>query len=283
MFLTYPMESFVARHVIIQLVYNGNMDNTTIGPDGTIIAENKYCFGLVGRRENVTLIIYICTLLPALVLKDLGPVLSITGALGASCIAYIAPGLVYIGMNGTNFIQWVGGTSTGNDNDNKNGVEMELPVVRGTASISITDVYNTTNGISTSTDTTTLTKSSSCCRPWYWYIIGMPIWVSIASRGETGIQQFFQLHELGDPNDVTASYVNNGTNTAVAAILNNDNDNSEPNSLSTTSSTTIPEIIGPSRINYYYSIFFIIFGVIAAVAGLTSNIWSIVTSSSASD
>ena len=106
MVFTYPMESFVARHVLVQLLFNGSMDNTTVGPNGEVVPEAKL-FGLMGRREKWTLYLYLMALVPALIFDDIGPVLSLTGSLGASAIAYIAPGLVYLGVNGADFLDWV--------------------------------------------------------------------------------------------------------------------------------------------------------------------------------
>merc|ERR1739845_281060 len=55
-------------------------------------------------RVAWTLGIYLLALLPALLVSDIGPVLSITGSLGGSCLAYIGPGCVYLGLNGEHFL-----------------------------------------------------------------------------------------------------------------------------------------------------------------------------------
>mmetsp|Transcript_46334 Transcript_46334/g.69917 ORF Transcript_46334/g.69917 Transcript_46334/m.69917 type:complete len:506 (-) Transcript_46334:196-1713(-) len=87
MIFTYPMELFVGRHVLVDLFHNGNIDC----PVG---------------RQRMTLGLYFSTLIPALFFDDLGHVLSITGAVGGSCLAYIGPGLVYIGVNSKLFLKW---------------------------------------------------------------------------------------------------------------------------------------------------------------------------------
>lgn len=158
MFFTYPMESFVARHVIIQLVYNGNMDNTTVGPNGEQIPEQKM-LGFLGRRELVTLGLYVMTLIPALIVDDLGPVLSLTGSLGASCIAYIAPGLVYIGVNGADFMQWATGSVRVKNTGGAAPGEVELPVA-GDSSANMevrNDDFSNMGG----------------SKPWWWFPTGM--------------------------------------------------------------------------------------------------------------
>ena len=176
MFFTYPMESFVARHVVIQFFYGGNMDNLSVGPNGEPIPEQKF-LGIIGRRERVTMGIYVLTLIPALIVDDLGPVLSLTGSLGASCLAYIAPGLAYIGVNGADFLHW----ATGSIHTKYTGVagEVELPVVGDTSASLEVGVDATMHGR----------------KPWWWFPTGMPIWTAIASRGDTGVKLF--LAELG--------------------------------------------------------------------------------------
>ena len=84
------MEAFVARHVLVQLFWKGDLDGyifeTTIDPETgeeTVIQrKSTICYNCFNRRHQVTLLIYFMTLAPALVVDDLGPVLSITGAIG---------------------------------------------------------------------------------------------------------------------------------------------------------------------------------------------------------
>ena len=96
MIFTYPMQAFVARHVVAKIMFNGDSEGDT---------RRKLC-GCFGRRELMTVTIYIATLVPALIFDDLGPVLSITGAVGGSCLAFIGPGLVYLGAHGAYFIEY---------------------------------------------------------------------------------------------------------------------------------------------------------------------------------
>ena len=133
MFFTYPMESFVARHVLIMLIHNGDMDakgGCTLenesrveeeelgdeeggdgGGDDLTVSTSRSIEGggllCMNRRQTWTLLIYLSTLLPALIFSDIGPVLSLTGAIGGGCIAYIGPGLVYLGVNGEDFLNSV--------------------------------------------------------------------------------------------------------------------------------------------------------------------------------
>jgi sodium-coupled neutral amino acid transporter 11 len=230
MFFTYPMECFVARHVLVKLLYNGDMDNEAVGVNGEIIPEVKV-FGFLGRREKVTLGIYVATLIPALIVDDLGPVLSLTGSLGASCIAYIGPGLVYFGVNGEDFLIFAAkmledqGYKT-NRKSSENG-QIELPV----AGVS---------GAKIEMNPEPCYPQGS--KPWWWYLGGFPIWCSIASYGALGTRTFLSEME-----------VDRGM------------------SLQSASEDEQEEVIEPCRRDYYISMFFIIFGVIAMVVGVASN------------
>jgi sodium-coupled neutral amino acid transporter 11 len=161
MFFTYPMESFVARHVVVQLFYNGSLDNASVGPNGEQVPEQKF-LGLLGRRELITLGLYVMALAPALIVDDLGPVLSLTGSLGASCIAYIAPGLAYLGVNGSDFLDRATGSfrvPQDSKHSDENG-EVELPVV-GNASVNLETLQEHQAKV--------LHSGSS---PWWWYPTG---------------------------------------------------------------------------------------------------------------
>eukprot|EP01082_Thalassiosira_pseudonana_P014163 g12727.t1 g12727 contig67:2840-3250(+) len=45
------------------------------------------------RRRGLCDLYTLMTLIPALIFSDIGPVLSLTGAVGGSCISYIGPGV----------------------------------------------------------------------------------------------------------------------------------------------------------------------------------------------
>jgi sodium-coupled neutral amino acid transporter 11 len=102
MLFTYPMEAFVVRHVISSIFFAGDLEaDQDMSPP--LLCGMDMNTGLCNRRRSLTFAIYLCTLVPALIFDDLGPILSITGALGGSCIAYILPGLVFLGVNGEHF------------------------------------------------------------------------------------------------------------------------------------------------------------------------------------
>ena len=205
MIFTYPMESFVARHCISQWLWGGAMDD-----DGE--ASSWWCGN---KRVMVTVGLYLAALVPALIFHDLGLVLSLTGSLGASAIAYTAPGLVYLGVNGEEFLDWVGvpiRTAASN--------EIELPVAGDSKAVMDT---TGSNGMS----------MPSSSRPWWWFPLLMPIWVSIASTGAHGTRAFLSDHQQQP--DTTTRF--------------------------------------STKRDFIWSIMFICFGIVAAVCGLASNIF----------
>lgn len=244
MYLTFPMESFVARHVIVQLVYSGNMEHTTVGPDGQVVPEAKW-LGCVGRRERITLLIYILALVPALIFDDLGPVLSLTGSLGASCISYIAPGLVYLGVNGGDFLDWAASSIRGGGSYKSTAAgEIELPVVGDAAATMVVAPPPVPP------DRATVLLQGR--KPWWWWLAAMPLWVAIASCGERGTRRFLADGVNQDPDGIDDDI---------------DDDNSDDNN------DVGAERVGPSRRDYIVSIAFIVFGVVAAVCGVVSNVY----------
>lgn len=260
MFFTYPMEAFVARHVLVQLFYGGDMDGTITTTDPTtgetVTTKAKLCYCLK-RRHQVTIGIYIITLIPALIVDDLGPVLSITGAIGGCCLAYIGPGLAYLGVHGDAFLEWIGGAvqNKNSTTTNKNGatVQVEDLPVEGDATANLPDL--------TATATSPAVRSTAGPKPWWWWPTLMPIWVAIASTGARGMSDRMTAIEQEHGGPATLNTTNlsddlgNGTN--------NDNNDSH---LET-------EVIGPRKRDYFFAMFFILFGIVALVAGVVSNVY----------
>ena len=244
MVFTYPMEAFVARHVLMKLLFDGDMDGhveSSVIPTsldlgmGDITSPNNKSFfapliNYLDRRTTWTFGIFIATLIPAMIVDDLGPVLSISGAIGGSCLAYIGPGLVYLGVNGEYFLHYIKEKLYGGDFDTDDAHH-------GTA--------DSTN------DRTWL----DCPKPWWWYPLGMPIWVHIATVGADGMNERLtalqkEHHEMmTDEGDVHVGH--HHQQQGLGEI----------------------ETIPPIPRDYYISITFITVGVIAAVAGVFANFY----------
>jgi len=245
MFFTYPMEAFVARHVLLQLFFNGDMQgfvtvtDPTTGETTTI--KSKRC-GCLNRRHQVTLGIYIITLLPALIVDDLGPVLSITGAIGGCCLAYIGPGLAYLGVHGESFLEWVAGAlESRNKSSTSPTTASDLPV-EGDA----------TANMQTSPRPTTPSDISGP-KPWWWWPTLMPLWVSIATHGSQGM------------NDRLLAFDSQHGPASPMPTVNHQSGEEADDAPH--------EVIGPCKRDYFFSIFFIFFGIIAMVAGVLSNVY----------
>jgi len=267
MFFTYPMESFVARHVLIMLIHNGDMDakggctlenesrveEEELGDEGgggegddlTVSTSRSIIEGggllCMNRRQTWTLLVYLSTLLPALIFNDIGPVLSLTGAIGGGCIAYIGPGLVYLGVNGEDFLNSIlarlerwRGTKDVNNNSGSGGVTEEDLPVDGDASLEI--------DATTSIDAYERIGSGS--KP-LWYYLGLfPIWCAIANKGATHLKK-----------KTDAAFAVTGVSAESAPSDH---------------SLLLPP---PTKRDYSIAIFFVCFGVVSAVAGVMSNLY----------
>jgi sodium-coupled neutral amino acid transporter 11 len=175
MFCTYPMEAFVARHVLIKLFFDGDMD----GNENETALSSEYSSGqtpsqgFFSRRFKWTCYIYLSTLVPALFLDDLGPVLSLTGAIGGCSLAYIGPGLMYIGVNGDDFLAFIANYL----DDRKRGATPsgvgELPI----------------EGDANANMQTSEFVIPAGAKPWWWYPALMPCWVRVATVGSLGTKE----------------------------------------------------------------------------------------------
>ena len=171
------------------------------------------------------------TIIPALLFNDIGPVLSFTGAIGASCISYIGPGLVFLGVNGEEFMNSIGEYL--NRWRRERGCltteaysEGDLPVDGNASLRQKVDINCTYENI---------TSGRKPC----WYYLGLfPLWVWIANRGASNIQLKIDA--------------------AISSVACDDN---------------IDELPRPSPADFCVCIFFVLFGVVAMVAGVVSNVY----------
>jgi sodium-coupled neutral amino acid transporter 11 len=98
MFATYPLASFVARHVCVVLLFEGRRAHE--GDDASILNRTD-------RRVILTIALYIMAMLPAVFFQDFGTVLALAGVIGGSCLAYIGPGVLFLGVHGGQFMKLV--------------------------------------------------------------------------------------------------------------------------------------------------------------------------------
>jgi len=254
MFFTYPMESFVARHVLVMLFHKGDMDGRD---DPSHTGEDGYEAGgflFLNRRQSWTLSIYIATLIPAFFFEDLGPVLSITGAVGGGCISYLAPGVIYLAVNGEAFLSSVSNLLQNKSRTMTNETlvtDSDLPVAGDSTQV-MSASENAMGGIGlpiAGSRVMATNQSHEGPKPLWYYIGGFPLWCKIASTGKINITQMVDDNVTGE---IT-------------------NSNPQGNELDN------EDTMVPSTSEYCTAIFFILFGVLSLVAGLTSNIWMQVT------
>lgn len=277
MFFTYPMEAFVARHVLVQLLWKGDLDGyifeTVVDPDTgeerSTQRKAKRCRCL-SRRHQVTLLIYLMTLVPALIVDDLGPVLSITGAIGGCCLAYIGPGLAYLGVFGEDFLRRLaesiaaknpGSVGDASEAPSQSG-EAELPI-DGDATAKLDDLRRS---LFCPNKLFAENAHVSYKKPWWWYPLFIPLWIPVALEGSRGINE--RLAALDEEFHRPVS--------PVEAENSNDNSNGSAGSASSLpegqASDSMP-IVDASLTNYGFAIFFVVFGAIALVAGVASNLY----------
>ena len=112
----------------------------------------------------------------------------------------------------------------------------------------------------------------------------MPIWVKIAQIGDRNTKQFFL--DLGATPDDNDDFCGNSSNDEPNHNNNNNNTDDQqqqqsssssqqqpPADTTTTTTTTDILLIPSNRADFICSIFFIQFGIVAAVAGVGTNIY----------
>lgn len=162
-------------------------------------------------------------------------VLSITGSLGGSCVAYIAPGLLFLGLHGDEFLQMVSGALDKRKADDGATGDIELPVA-GDANTTMQAPQVTANHKDTN-------------KPWWWWPLLMPIWCAIASTGSTTLKE--RLAQTGVDFSPSAQ-----ADVEVKVPDEDEDDDLEAH-----------------RKDFCNAIFFVVFGVIAVVAGILSNVY----------
>jgi sodium-coupled neutral amino acid transporter 11 len=216
MLFVYPMESFVARHVCVVLLFQGRHAHE--GDDSTVLSRRD-------RRITLTVALYLVALVPAAIFENLGSVLAATGAgkhsiscslqygrvafgdhvartmylmflfptplVGGSCLSYIGPGIVYIGVHGGRFIQlsdaffgrrtgFLGSLEERPEEFQQQEEEVEYTPLYCDRVQSSVAVHSTT------TDSWFTRQFKNLL----WYIFGMPLWYPLARAGK----QYFTTH-----------------------------------------------------------------------------------------
>jgi len=254
---TYPMECVVARHVLFAILFGDDADLEMDGPCCCI------------WRYFITFIIYVMTLVPALLFVDIGPVLALTGAIGASCLAYITPGILYLGVFGDEFLAY----SSELISDDKNIIVDDQGI------INLEKLKIPLEG-----EKNCMIKLNRATKPWWWYPLLFPIWCRIAQVGRAGLCKKIpkltfetiekQQQPKKDPIDrVVGCYAQETLcNAGFYEIFPKHNsDNNDTNS----NIHQQKDIIQASKREFGIAIFYIIFGCVAMIGGLYETVVSI--------
>ena len=158
MFATYPLASFVARHVCVVLLFEGRQAHEG-GSDSSILNR-------ADRRILLTLALYITAIIPATLTKNMGSVLAIAGVIGGSSLAYIGPGMLFIAVHGARFI-----------------ILMERFFYIQPASSDVESESTSLIG----TTAPSVRKFDGCWKAMLWYAGGFPLWSSIAEMGKLAV------------------------------------------------------------------------------------------------
>lgn len=291
MFLVYPIDSFVCRHVLVVLFFRGRRAHE--GDDASVLSRKD-------RRVAITLVVYFSCLFPALVVDDVSSVLALTGTIGASSLAYIGPGLIYMAVYGGEFLQKVDeiwGSSVDENESQSEDVESSRLLA----------------GTKTSPSTPESKQSPSMLQKLVkgtaWYLFAMPIWCLIADMGKKKLSVFREKEALKSPHISRlgkcaplpqlelqrprgGSFSNldenkllppqsqvgpkilpygavSGGNKAIgAAILKKQSGNSKIQGEDEAADIDIP----PTWCSFCFAIFLIVFGIVALCVGLVSII-----------
>ena len=169
MFCVYPLSSYVARHVLIVLLFSGKTAHT--GDDHSVLARWD-------RRILLTFVLYICALVPALLCSDLGTVLALTGTVAGSCLSYLGPGVAYLCVHGLIFLKYVG-EKWNMKNPSMKSLMWNFPL----------NVIDTFEGDLVESEPGWVLSTIKVIA---WYIFMMPLWTGIAKKGGENFKEFEQ-------------------------------------------------------------------------------------------
>merc|ERR1712183_732197 len=133
--------------------------------------------------------VYLSSLIPALAVNNVGSVLAVTGIIGASCLSYIGPGLIYFAVYGEAFTRKVdtiwGKSNENNSNGNKPPQDRESTDLLPKMEIEQEIIRNQRN------QSLVLTIS--------WYLLLLPMWCYISNTGKSKLNKYQEEKLLKSP------------------------------------------------------------------------------------
>ena len=260
MYCVYPMSSYVARHVLIVLLFSGKTAHT--GDDHSVLARWD-------RRIILTLVLYIPALVLALVCNSLGTVLAVTGAVAGSSLSYLGPGVAYLGIHGYTFLRQV---------QNKWVVKNDWFQKRMWCYHALSHESNRTDQVGDIMQEPGWAGSSMKLLAWYFFL--MPLWIKIASAGGKNFEEFQgkQLSKI-----LTSTFqksAGNGDKTIETGFFNEAVPQSQygaldgvlmpKNIIENTEKDLHQDLCPPTFGDFVLAILYILFGGVALVAGIFS-------------
>lgn len=176
MLFVYPMESFVARHVCVVLFFQGRSAHE--GDDASVLNRRD-------RRISLTMALYLTAVIPAAWFQNLGNVLAASGAVGGSCLAYIGPGAVYLGVHGARFLE-LSKVFFGHKL-----VSAETPQDEEMAPLYNANVSGDLPELDDDDEENFIIKQLKAI---LWYMLLMPLWTAVATYGKTTLTD--HVHDL---------------------------------------------------------------------------------------
>ena len=203
MLFVYPLESFVARHVCVVLLFEGRRAHE--GEDASVLNR-------ADRRIGLTVALYVTAVLPAALLDDLGSVLAIAGAIGGSCLSYIGPGLVYLGVHGGRFIDlvqksWLGKMLPPEAGDATSSASAKPPVAETTPLLQRTADAEKGEAEDAAKEAQSDAQRedsvfASMLRAPVWYLTAMPLWCAMARSGQEFVHKHAEDMALKSPHPI---------------------------------------------------------------------------------
>jgi amino acid permease len=237
--MTYPLEMLVVRDVV-KTAWNH--------PETATITHNHLNDDLFlnGRELLIVLTLDVFALLLGLWLHDLSDACALVGALGGSIVCFIIPGMIYIGVNGDSFIQW---TLILTGDEREYGYYDMAEVLHSKAS-----------------------------KPWWFYVLGFPLWCYIAHVGKTGVDNKLTESSNIQSSGMFASFDDNSivSNSSFISSVPSQDDSVISNSFFSCIDYT-EGMCGTqrgrraSKIKFVVSICLIVFGLVNLVIGLVER------------
>jgi len=193
MFATYPLASFVARHVCVVLLFQGRAHEG--GDDSSILKRPD-------RRIFLTLALYILAMIPATIYTDMGQVLALAGVVGGSCLAYVGPGMLYLAVHGGRFLELADDFFFHETNASKNG-DRQAP--------------SETTTLVTETNRMDSRAFNGCFKMLLWYLGGMPVWSFIAEIGKARVLAHAQ--ELAAKNTIEYNRIGDVDHSGIEKLI----------------------------------------------------------------